>query len=75
MASSYGNQHSLIRDAVGADALDDDTVKARLLKHRTRQGRIREREADLLEELENEPTMPDAATHRRGGNRLTGSRL
>ncbi|ONI92458.1 recombinase family protein [Saccharothrix sp. ALI-22-I] len=103
VASFYGNQHSLIRDAVEAakkvydssheavtaelkavrsqltqvtgkidrylDAFeadtfdaDDDNVKARLLKHRTQQRQLREREADLLEELENEPTMPDAAT-------------
>lgn len=103
VASFYGNQHQLIRDAVGAarkvyesshdtvaaelktvktkltavtakidkylDAFeadtfdaDDDTVKERMRGHRTTQKQLQAREAELLEDLENEPTMPDAAT-------------
>lgn len=103
VASFYGNQHSLIQDAVDAarqvydsshqgvtaelkvvrseivkatakidkylDAFESDTfdpgdeaAKARLVRHRTTQRQLRDREAELQEDLENEPTMPDAAT-------------
>ncbi|WP_325051076.1 recombinase family protein [Lentzea atacamensis] len=51
-------------DAFEADAFDahDDAAKERMRQHRTTQKQLRAREAELLEELENEPTMPDAAT-------------
>ncbi|WP_301325581.1 recombinase family protein [Lentzea flava] len=103
VASFYGNQHQLIRDAVNAarkvyesshdkvtaelktvrskltavtakidkylDAFeadtfdaDDDTVKERMRGHRLAQKQLQAREAELLEDLENDPTMPDAAT-------------
>ncbi|GHH59710.1 recombinase family protein [Lentzea cavernae] len=103
VASFYGNQHQLIRDAVDAarkvyesshetvtaelktvrtklasatakidkylDAFeadtfdtDDDFTKERMRAHRTTQKQLQAREAELLEELKNEPTMPDAAT-------------
>ncbi len=103
VASFYGNQHQLIRDAVAearkvyesshekvtaelkavrseitkvtakidkyldafeADTFDadDDTAKERMRRHRTTQKQLQAREAELMEDLENEPTMPDAAT-------------
>ncbi|WP_416234484.1 recombinase family protein [Lentzea sp. NEAU-D7] len=103
VASFYGNQLDLIRDAVNEarkvyesshdtvtaelntvkarlktvtakidkylDAFeddlfdaDDDAAKERVRGYRTEQKQLRTRAAELREELENEPTMPDAAT-------------
>jgi site-specific DNA recombinase len=51
-------------DAFEADRFDpdDEDVKARLLRHRTKQRQLRDRKAQLEAQLTAEPTMPDAAT-------------
>ncbi|MCS7484642.1 recombinase family protein [Umezawaea endophytica] len=60
-------------DAFEADLFDanDDSAKERLLRHRTTQRQLRERQAELVAELETEPTMPDAATLAQVNNHIT----